>query len=616
MRYKTILIIFISLYIGLSAQVTQNLDNRFNLAQSFEQAGQFEKAETIYKELADAQPWNNIFLESLNKNLISQKKYKQSVELLNNKINLTPADINLYGLLGTTYFIMDQSDKAFEVWEKGIALNPKSYVGYRIIANYAIENRAYEKAIDILKRGNKNSADPTIFSMDLANIYAANMKFKDAAIEFCNLIAHHPEQVQIVKARMNSYLNGPEAAKQTIEAVKDFSDSKPQAEIFDLLTFVYQTSGDYKNAFENVIKTEKKFNGSGTYVFIFSQDAYRSRQYEWASEGYNYIVQHYTNSPYLPTAKLGYARTLEASLDQKFLQQNESWKPYTKQVPYFTDDYNKIINSYYEFVKAYPGNAINVEALFRIAEIYRKRIFDLQEADTIYSKVALNSPTTSYYVESNLARGKIAISRNDLQSAQKFFENAVKFPRIEPNNFAEANFYLARIEFWKGNFFNSVTLFNNASKNLSTDFANDALEFSSLINTTKKDSLNLLLYAKADLLAIQNKYKEACIEFKTLSDLSNLFILNDFAKINFAEMLIAENDIQSAIKILEEFTKNPNSAIFVDKSTFLLAQCYQYGTKDLQKAAQVYQKLLETFPNSLYFDRVREALQSLSTKNG
>ncbi|MHB8929689.1 MAG: tetratricopeptide repeat protein [Melioribacteraceae bacterium] len=48
----------------------------------------------------------------------------------------------------------------------------------------------------------------------------------------------------------------------------------------------------------------------------------------------------------------------------------------------------------------------------------------------------------------------------------------------------------------------------------------------------------------------------------------------------------------------------------------MLAQCYQYGTKDLQKAAQVYQKLLETFPNSLYFDRAREALQSLSTKNG
>jgi predicted Zn-dependent protease len=616
MRLKIILIIILLINIGLIAQVDQTINNRFGLAQSLEQAGQLEKAETIYRELADAQPWNNIFSEALNKNLISQKKYQQSLDFLNDKIKQTPGDLNLYGLLGTTYFIMDQAEKASETWEKGIALNPSSFIGYRIMANYAIENRAYEKAIDILKRGNKHSADQTMFSMDLANIYAANMKYKDAATEFCNLISHHPEQLPLAKARMSGYLGGPDAAEQTIDAIKNFADSKLQLEIFDLLTFVYQTTGDYKNAYENVVKTEKEFNGAGNYIFLFAQDSYRSRQYKWASESFDYIINHFKNSPYFLAAKIGYARTLEASLDQKFDLQNESWKPFKKQVPYFVDDYKKIIDSYYDFVKTYPDNAINTEALFRIAEIYRNRIFDLKQADTIYSNVAITSPATNFYVESILARGKIAILRNDLDIAKKFFEDALKFPRLNLDNSAEVNFYLARIEFWKGNFSNSIVLFNDASKNLSTDFSNDALEFSSLINVTKKDSVNLLLYAHADLLAIQNKYKEAATEFKALSDQPNLFILNDFAKIYFAEMLIAENDLQSAVKILEEETETQNNAIFVDKSTFLLAQCYQYGTKDLQKAAQVYQKLLETFPNSLYFDRAREALQSLPTKNG
>ena len=92
---------------------------------------------------------NNVIVELLNKNLISQKKYNESIELLNQKINQTPNDYNLFGLLGSTYFIMDQSEKAFESWEKGITINPSSYIGYRVIANYAIDNRAYEKAIDI-----------------------------------------------------------------------------------------------------------------------------------------------------------------------------------------------------------------------------------------------------------------------------------------------------------------------------------------------------------------------------------------------------------------------------------------------------------------------------------
>jgi outer membrane protein assembly factor BamD (BamD/ComL family) len=81
-------------------------------------------------------------------------------------------------------------------------------------------------------------------------------------------------------------------------------------------------------------------------------------------------------------------------------------------------------------------------------------------------------------------------------------------------------------------------------------------------------------------------------------------------------MLLAENDLQTAINNLEEMTKTGNNSILDEKATFLLALCYQYGIKDLQKAAEIYQKLLETFPNSLYFDRARKALQSFSSKNG
>ena len=610
-------IIFIFLFAAfIQAQEIQNLDNRFQLAQSYEQANQSGKAESIYRELTNAQPWNYIYFESLNRALVSQKKYTESIILLNNKIQQTPTDFNLYGLLGSTYFIMDQSEKAFESWEKGVAINPTSIVGYRVIANYALQNRAFEKAIDLLKRGQKYSEDPTILSIELANIYAVNMKFKEAAIEFCNLIIQHPEQVQVAKARMNTYLKGHGAIEQSVEAINEFIDSKPQIEFYDLLTFIYQSAGNFKDAFENVIKTEEKFKSNGTQIFVFAQDAYRSRQYDWAANSYNYIIQNYKSSPYFTTARIGYARTLEASLDQKFIQQTDSWKPHSKPIALFTDEYKKIVTAYNEFAKEYPDNAIKIEALFRTAEIYRNRILNYPDADSIYYLITQISPMSNYYVEANISRGRLAIFKGDLQSAQNFFKIAATSQRIEPKDLANINFHLARIEFWKGNFTGSVTLLNEVSNNLSTDFANDALELAALINTTKKDSLNLLLYANADMLSVQNKYKEAGIEFKTLSDNANLFIINDFAKNKFAEMLIAENDFPTAVKVLENGIENQKSAIFVEKSIFLLAQCYQFGIKDLQKAAATYQKILETFPNSLYFDRAREALKGLSTNNG
>ncbi|MFA7227811.1 MAG: tetratricopeptide repeat protein [Melioribacteraceae bacterium] len=616
MRRTHFLILLLFGSIIISAQVEKNLNNRFQLATSYEQAGQFDKAETIYREISAAQPWNIIYFESLNKILIAQKKYDQSLELLNERIRQNPGELNSYGLLGSSYFFLDQQDKAYDSWERGIAINRASPAVYRLIANYAVENRAFDKAVEFLKRGKDISGDPSAFSMDLANIYAANMKFRDATAELCILIVHHPEQSQTVKMRINNFIKGPGAFEQSVESVNEFIRSDSRLELYDLLTFIYQTGGNYQEAFRTAVTIEEKYSGNGTHIFNFAQEAYLNRQYLWASEGYNYIIKNYPKSAFIPTARIGYARTLESALDQRFILENESWKPYYKPASFFKEEYSTIIDSYNKFIKEFPDNLIRLEAYFRIAEIFRNRLFDYHKADSVYKRISEFSPVSEFYLPANISRGIMALERNDLGAARNFFELIVNSPRADQNNLTYANYYLARIEFWSGNFSSANALLNSVSRNTSTDFANDALELSTLISTSRKDSLNLLLYARADLLALQNKHKEASVEFKTLSDNPNLFIINDFAKIKFAEMLIAENELTGAIEVLEDLLKTHESSIFADKSTFLLAECYQFGTKDPLKAAQTYQKLLETFPNSLYFDRAREALLNLPTKNG
>jgi tetratricopeptide (TPR) repeat protein len=117
-------------------------------------------------------------------------------------------------------------------------------------------------------------------------------------------------------------------------------------------------------------------------------------------------------------------------------------------------------------------------------------------------------------------------------------------------------------------------------------------------------------------LLFQNKYKEAASKFKTLADNPNLFIINEFANYKFSEMMLAEDEISLAIQTLEKISENSKNPIFSDKSTFLLAITYQYGLKDSQKASEYYQKILEKFPNSLYFDRARDSLNKLQTNNG
>jgi tetratricopeptide (TPR) repeat protein len=442
------------------------------------------------------------------------------------------------------------------------------------------------------------------------------MRFSEAVKEFCEMIEKNPIQLQAVKNRMATYLSRIDAADQTIAVVQDYADSKNIKDYYDLLTFIYQTTQKYEEAFQTIVETEKKFNGNGTSLFVFAQDAYRNRKYEWAAKAYNLILEEYPGSSFTMTAEISYAKTLEAALDQKVDEQKQSWKPFTKPVQLFVDDYTKIISTYISFINKHKGNAINTEAMFRVAEIYRTRILDYAKAAGFYDEIIKNSSVTSYAVQSLISKAKMTTEQGDLEAAKKFCEQALLLRQATPDDIVVLKYMLAKISFWKGDFENSLRQLNDVTKNLSTDFANDALELSALINSTRKDSINLFKYANADFLTIQNKLQTAATELKTLADNPNLFILNDFAKIRIAEIFISDNDFLKAIEILQKLSEDQNSSLFVEKSTFLLAKCFMYGIVDLQKATHTYEKILEKFPNSLYFDHARDELNSIQTNNG
>jgi len=610
MKTKFLLIlIIIFVYCTAQAQSQQELNNRFAIAQNYELNGQLEKAEEIYRELFAQQNMNHLFFEALNRNLVSQKKYDESIELVENRIKINPQDVNLYGLLGTTYYMMDEIPKAFETWERGITTNQNSVIVYRVIANYAIQNRAFEKAIEILERGKRITDDPLIFSYDLANIYSINMRFEDAAKEYCQIIENKPDQVESVKQRISSYISRQGAEEPTISTIEQIVKNNPLPGLLDLLTSVYISTNNYEKAFVTAVQYDKKNNSAGNYVFVFAQDSYRNKKYEIASKAYEYVFKNYPSSQLVPTAKIGYANTLEAACNQDYLKQTQSWKPLIKKEPVLAERYLSIIKAYEKLALEYPNGAVYSEAIYKMGEIYFQKLYDLKKADSLFEKINQKQLGSNYSFMAFLQRAKIAIIDNDFQKAESLLKSVSV--RRQREFSLEADYYLAKIAFWKGNFENSLKLFRSVTSDLSTDFANDALEISALINSTKRDSINLSLYAKADLLVIQNKWEEAVIEFKTLADNPKLFLINEFAKYRLAEIYLANDKNNFAVQILEEILENSKMTIFNDKSTFLLAKTYQFGLKDKQKAAENYQILLEKFPNSLYFDSARDYLNQL-----
>ena len=112
--------IFITIVFSAALLFAQNngLLNKFALAESYENSGDFEKASKIYEELYQRDPQNTVYFESLNRTYVQLKNYAASVNLIEKEIVRKPNDINLYGLLGSTYSLMGNEEKAYQVWDE------------------------------------------------------------------------------------------------------------------------------------------------------------------------------------------------------------------------------------------------------------------------------------------------------------------------------------------------------------------------------------------------------------------------------------------------------------------------------------------------------------------
>ena len=77
-------------------------------------------------------------------------------------------------------------------------------------------------------------------------------------------------------------------------------------------------------------------------------------------------------------------------------------------------------------------------------------------------------------------------------------------------------------------------------------------------------------------------------------------------------MEIALNNYDKGIEALEELSGGQIQNVYSDKALFLLGNTYLYALKNSEKASSAFQNLLDTFPNSLYFDESRQMLNIIN----
>jgi len=592
------------------SQIHPNLNEQFKLAQSYERDGDLGKAKKIASELFELQPNNPVFYKFLNKIYIGLKEYDNSIALISEKIKSSPKDITLYGSLGTTYHIMGDTESAYAVWDSALDLTPNSAIGYRTISNYAVENRAYDKAIEILNKGKNKSKNSYLFSNDLAYIYSVKMDYTKAAHEYCDLLIAKPEQLKSVKSKIKRQLNKKEALIAAIEVVKKRIEENDDIILLEFISHLYYLAEMQEEAFKIVIRLDNQIEKNGSRVYSFAHDVLRQRQYSVASKAFEWLMNKYPNSIFAQRAKLGYLDTKNRMLENSYNLASSSWKPFSIIDSTFMDDFKILAGEYRDITLTLADINLRTEAMYKTALIYKDKIYNYHIADSLFG-IVTNMGVKHLITSSYIRLGEISIAENELEKGSEYFKLAAEKAGglIEFKN--EAIYKNALAEFWRGNFRAAFNLLNSQVNLYSDDFGNDALQLGLMINNFKSDSLNLLKYAKADLLAEQKRFNEAAAQFKMLAEEKSLIAY--FSRYKYAEMLIAIDELPLAAQILENILKEEEISILTDKSVFLLAQIYQYGINNIPKSKEYYALILDKYPNSLYFDKSRKILNDLKT---
>lgn len=606
-----ILMIFVSSFFAQQAGTDDY--NRFLLAQNYEQQGRFDSAQKIYEELFQKDPNNINYFNSLNRVYTLQKNFAASILILESRLQKYPGDINLIGQLGSTYYMQGNYEKAYQIWEEPLRRSDADQSTFRVMANFAIERRAFDKAIEYLERGKPKTRDPFIFAMDLANLYSLTMRYEKATEEYCSILEASPTQLSVVQSRVLSYISKPDALDKTVKIVEKRRNTDNLAILF-LLARLYTEQKDFQKAFGIYSDLDSRQQSQGGELYNYAEFVFREGEFEIASSVYSTIIQRYPESKIVSSAKLGYAKSQEAILRKKFLSSLDEWKAFSLPPRLDARTVEPAIKAYEEIIKIYAHSEVAIESYLRMAQIRFRLQNDISSAKDLLDIIVKIYPMSRLSIDAYLDLAEIKLIEGNIDESEKLFEEALNLRSASAEKKSEAHFHLAKIKSYKGNFSEARIHLSEILKNLKDNLANNALEISIILNTAKNDSSNLLLFSEAEILAERMLFAEAKQKYDLIAQDQRAFVFHSIVKLRSAQMDIALEKYSSAIESLTLIADENEKNIYADKALYLLGNIYEFAINEFPKAIGSYEKLLLQYPGSIYIDKVRERILHLRSK--
>jgi tetratricopeptide (TPR) repeat protein len=594
-------IVSLCLLIALTRFSIAQDNAQIQLANEYLTQGEKQKARELYEELV-RHPENvalvhNNYLALL----IDLGEFKSAEEYLQRQLRRNPDNVYYRVDLGLMYLKsgdLARGDKQIRSLIKETAAD-----GYQVkqTSDYLASKGLYEYATMALQEARTNLRNPTLYSLELANLYRIQ-GLKDAMVqEYLNYVTQVPSNMSYVKNMLQAMLNKPDELESLERLLYERVQQYPDSEVYsDLLIWAHLQQRNFFGAYVQSRAFDKRFRKDGSKTLEIAQVALSNKDFETADMAYTYVIREFPSSPHYFTARLGVIQAREARVKNRFPVNRDS-------VVLLVGEYDRFISQYRENNSAYE--AIRNKALLQA--------YYLQQLDTatvtLQRLIAMPRGTAQLKAKAKLDLGDIYLVKGEPWESTLLYSQVEKSFKDSPIGY-EAKLKNARLNYYRGEFHLALDHLDILKEATTREISNDAMDLGLRIReNTAFDSAGTALrdFAAVELLLWQNQTAEALSLLDNMKAvyghdpiMDDVYWLEAGLRLKLGEFDLALAGLQ---KILDAFGDD----ILADDAYFMQGETYERHLNDPEKAREIYRQFLDRFPGSVHVAEARKRYRTL-----
>lgn len=592
-----LLLLFITL-----AQIIHAQETDMELAEYYYNQGMFEQAKLYYEKIYKTNKTAKVFNNYLN-SLIELREFEEAEKMAKKKIKEDGKDGVGYVKLGDLYKRFNKTEEAKEQFAEAIKRVEPTRSNIQRLANEFSMINEYEFALQTYEKGRLQSKDGYNFTYEVANMKGNLGDHPGMTEAFLDLIAEEPHYLQTVQNSFNRLLN-LEENKENVDMLRTAllkrAQKSPEQTIYaEMLVWLFMQKKDFAGALIQAIALDKRLNESGNRVINLAQLAMNNGDYETAKKAYQYVIEKGPSTPYYILARIEKLQVMQAEVSKK---------------PGADSIYVQLEKDY-QITLAELGK--NNETAILMKELAHLQAFHLHNTPnaTNLLREAIDLPGLPVKVQATckLELGDVFVFEGNVWDASLLFSQVeLDFKDDILGN--EAKFRNARISYFTGDFEWAQGQLDALKASTSKLISNDAIDLSLLITDNFNMDTTLapmMMFARADLLAYQNRYDECLITLDSILTEYPAHTLTDEIKMLKASIFMKQGEYDRAKELYQNVVELHFADITADDALFKLAELHEYIYRENSKAMELYEKLIADFPGSLFVVEARKHFRAL-----